>query len=438
MKKEADRRNQRGNACPKRSESARIAAMFDRPPSREWLSWLLVAAWSLVIFATIPLARAIQRSVREAFGEEAFLYAVLVAILAAFLATLRHLRALGRISPARGAWLVGVAAVYAGYAFTLRRAPVEAVHFLQYGVLGVLAFRALTHRMRDPGIYLAAALVGGIVGILDEAIQWLTPQRVWDLRDVWFNFFAASLIQLAIAAGIRPRLIAGTPTPRSVRLICRIAALATLLLTASLLNTPPRIAWYAERVPALGFLLERSDLMLEYGHLYEVPEIGRFRSRFSPAELERIDARRSAEAGRILAGSSDDDYQSFLERYTPISDPFLHEARVHLFRRDRYLITAERHLEDERWYRSDLTVGYRENRILERYFTETLRHSGRNLSPERRAHLAQQQYPEQSYESRVSEDLWTRIGERHVVAGSAATLLVLLGIHGAAGRRMRR
>jgi hypothetical protein len=412
--------------------------MFDRPPSREWLSWLLVATWSLVIFATIPLARTIQRAVRETVGEEAFLYVVLVAIVVTFLATFRHLRGLGRISPVRGAWLLGVAAVYAGYAFTLRRAPVEALHFLQYGVLGVLAFRALTHRMRDPGIYLAAALIGGIVGIIDEAIQWLTPRRVWDLRDIWFNFFAASLIQVAIAAGIRPSLIAGTLAPRSIRLICRMAALATLLLTASLLNTPPRIAWYAERIPALGFLLERSDVMLEYGYLYEAPEIGRFRSRLSPAELERLDAQRGAEAGRILSGSSDDDYQSFLERYTPINDPFLHEARIHLFRRDRYLITAERHREDEKWYRKDLTVGYRENRILERYFPETLRQSGRNLAPERRAYLAEQQYAKKSYESKVSQHLLTRIGERHVVVVAAATLLALLGIHGAAGRRMRR
>lgn len=411
--------------------------MFERPPSREWVSWLLVAAWSLVIFATIPLARAIQRSVRETVGEQAFLYVVLVAILAAFLAASRQLRGLGRIQPAQRAWLVGVLALYAGYAFTLRGNPVEAVHFLQYGVLGLLAFRALTHRVHDLGIYLAAALVGGIVGILDEAMQWLTPQRVWDLRDIWFNFFAASLIQVGIAAGIRPSLIAGTPTPRSVRLICRVAVLAALLLAASLLNTASRIAWYSERIPALGFLRQRSDVMLEYGHLYDAPEIGRFRSRFSPAELERIDAERGAEAGEILAGSSEDDYQSFLERYTPISDPFLHEARVHLFRRDRYLTTAEWHPEDEQWYRSDLTVGYRENLILQRFFTNTLRHSGRELTPERRAYLAAQQYPEKPYESKVSQELLTSIRERDVVAGSAAVLVALLGIHGAAGRRMR-
>ena len=39
--------------------------------------------------------------------------------------------------------------------------PEEAVHFIQYGALGVLLFRAFSHRMRDPMIYLAAALARG-------------------------------------------------------------------------------------------------------------------------------------------------------------------------------------------------------------------------------------------------------------------------------------
>ncbi len=402
----------------------------------KWVSWLVVALWSMVIFVTIPLARAIQRFVQKAWGEEVFLYAVLIAIIAAFGLTLGHQRGRGRISPERGGWLVGVAVLYLAYAFTLRHNPVEAIHFVEYGILGVLAFRALTHHMRDPGIYLAAALVGGIVGILDEAIQWAVPRRVWDLRDIWFNFFGASLIQVGIAGGIRPPLISGRPSPTSVRRICRIAALAVLLLGASLLNTPARIAWYSERIPGLGFLRESSGVMLEYGHLYSVPEIGLFRSRFSPVDLERIDAERGAEAGRTLARFPEDAYESFLDQYTPITDPFLHEARVHLFRRDRYLTTAEWHLDDERWYRSDLTVGYRENRILEKYFPNTLRHSGSTLSRERQAYLAEKQLAAKPYESRVSEDLVTGFGERHVVVGCVGVLLLLLAVHQAAGLRM--
>ncbi len=52
------------------------------------MSWLIVALWSMVIFVTIPLARAIQRFVQKAWGEEVFLYAVLITIIAAFGLTL--------------------------------------------------------------------------------------------------------------------------------------------------------------------------------------------------------------------------------------------------------------------------------------------------------------------------------------------------------------
>ncbi len=110
--------------------------------------------------------------------------------------------------------------------------------------------------------------------------------------------------------------------------------------------------------------------------------------------------------------------------------------RVHLFRRDRYLTTAEWHLDDEHWYRSDLTVGYREDRILEQYFPNTLRHSGNALPRERQAYLAEMQFADEPYESRVAQDLVTRIGERHIVAGWVGVLLLLLAVHHAAGLRM--
>ncbi len=410
--------------------------MFARPPDqREWVSWLGVVLWSLLIFATIPLARAIERVVVDAWGQQFFLYAVLIVIGAAAAATFRHLRRLGTISGMRGVLLGGVGLVFGGYTFSLRHNAVEAVHFVEYGVLGLLAYRALTHRMRDSGIYLAAGCVAGIVGILDEGIQWATPRRVWDVLDIWRNFFGAALVLVGIAAGIRPPLITDRPSPASIRLVCRFAAVATLLLGASLLNTPARIGWYSEKVPGLAFLRASSDVMLEYGHLYTDPEIGLFRSRFPPDELRRVDEERGAEVGPLLARYPESAYGDFLARYTPITDPFAHEARVHLFRRDRYLETATWYPDDEQHARSDLTVGFREHLILEKYFPSTLRHSGSALTPEQRADLAERQFADEPHESRVSESLVTELGEREIVLGWLGMLALLVAIHLSAGRR---
>ncbi len=408
--------------------------------ARERRDWLAVVAWSALVLATVPLARRIEGVVEGFFGERAFLVAVLAAVGAGLALVAWALRRIGHLSPGRIAWLVAVGSVYGACTWSLRHNPVEATHFVQYGVLGALAFRALAHRMRDSGVYLAATGVGGTMGMVDEGVQWVLPDRVWDLRDIGLNFFGAALVQVAIAAGVRPAGISGWPSAASVRQVCRIAGVALLLLGAFLLNTPPRIAWYAARVPGLGFLLDKSDLMLEFGHLYEVPEIGRFRSRFAPAELARVDAERGPQAGAALGRSDDADYARFLREHNPIRDPFLHEARVHLFRRDRYLETAERHRAagDLAWARRDWTVAWRENRILEDYFGHTLHHSGRALPEAERRRLAEEQRADRSYESRVSEGLITAVSERQLVAGWLGALAALFTIHRAAGRRQER
>ena len=109
------------------------------PPESERKSWLIVVAWSGVILATIPFAVTIQTSVDRRFGPTAFLVLVLVA---GALGTLAAGRALaGRGAPARAVgylWIAAVASVFGVATWSMRGNPEEAVHFVEYGVLGVL------------------------------------------------------------------------------------------------------------------------------------------------------------------------------------------------------------------------------------------------------------------------------------------------------------
>jgi len=408
--------------------------MFERTPrEQEWASWLWVVLWSGVIFALVPMARALEAVVVGSLGRIAFLYAVFASLALAAGLAVRHLRRGGRMPASQALALALVVTCYAGYVWHLRGSPVEALHFVEYGVLGLLAFRALSHRIQDPSVYVGAALIGGGVGIVDEAIQWATPDRVWDLRDMGFNFVGAGAIQVGIAAGLRPARISHPVTAASVRTVCAIAAVCVVLLAISLLNTPERISAYSGRLPGLAFLAERPDVMIEYGYLYDDPEIGRFRSRFGPSELGPLDAARGESAGRILAAFTGD-AEAFLVRYTTIRDPFLHEVRVHLFRRDRYLENAASRREGSNKWQSLLTVAHRENRILEKYFPVTLRHSQASLGAAERRRLETQQNGDEAYESRVSEGLRTGFRERHVLAGAAGLLLALWGIARGADR----
>ncbi len=61
--------------------------------------------------------------------------------------------------------LSAVGGLFTCLIWSLRANPEEAFHFVQYGVLSILLFRAFSHRLRDPSIYLAAALAGAALGI---------------------------------------------------------------------------------------------------------------------------------------------------------------------------------------------------------------------------------------------------------------------------------
>ena len=406
--------------------------MFVNPPlEKPWKSWLYVAMWSVAIFVTIPLARSIQRFVYQHWGREIFSYFVLGIIVLGLVAGLICIKRIRSLLFRDSFWLLAVAIIFSCYTLKLGQGnPEEAVHFIQYGILGILLFRALSHRIHDPAIYPAAAIIGCIIGIVDEVIHWMTPERYWGIKDIWLNLFGVTLVQIAIAWGIRPGFIRRKASRDNLCLVIRLTIGVVVLFGMCLLNTPARIAWYAERVPGLAFLKENESVMLEYGVLHKDPEIGVFRSRLSPEELEASDRDRAEEAAAILDRyQSRDDYLTFLRKYSPMSDPFLHEARVHLFTRDQYYERSREFLEKPEEYKRHLTIAFRENQILEKYFSSTLNRSAYVWGPEERSLSSLYVNQDMAYESRVSIDLVTRFSELQVALFIAGVLFGLAGLH---------
>jgi hypothetical protein len=351
-----------------------------------------------------------------------------VGILLALGSSIFYLRRLRAASRSSYFWLFATAAVFVGYTIHLRKSPEEAVHFLQYGLLGVLTYRALANRLHDVSIYFAAAIICGIIGMLDEIIQWLTPARYWGLHDVWINFLAGSLVQIGIAKGLTPSIIRGLPSRRNFRVLCRLGMAAVVLLGFSVLNTPELIGWYADRFPRIGFLKTNRSVMAEYGHLYIDPDIGRFRSRFSPSELRQSDRVRAKEAAEILDRyQSRDEYKEFLKIYTPVTDPFVHEARVHLFRRDIHFRISKKRMDNQegnqKAYSLHLTIAFRQNQIMEKFFRNTLHHSAYVWSAEKLALAKKHLMHDKKYESRVSINLITRVSKGQV--GSFFVFLII-------------
>ena len=277
--------------------------MINSPPQeKQWLSWLYVVVWTLIIYVTIPLARAIQQFVSQEWSRDLFTYVVLAITVCGICGCSDYMSAdISRLSRSNYFWLIIIAGFFCGYTIKLgQRNPEEAIHFVQYGVLGILVYRAWSHRLHDTSIYFAAAITCGAIGAIDEFIQWLTPRRVWGFDDIGLNFFSSALVQIAIAKGLQPQFITRRPSRANLRFVCRLAIAALAILGASLLTTPPRIAWIADRIGWLEFLKYHDSVLLEYGYLYEDPDIGVFRSRFAPRELKQIDRKRAVAAAEIL------------------------------------------------------------------------------------------------------------------------------------------
>lgn len=395
-------------------------------PTRAPRDWSLLGACAALVIATIPLTRSLTTALEDSFGGGVFLVLTIAGLLALGGLALRSVRG---ATPRASAWILGTLGVLTAYALSLYSNAIEALHLLEYAGISILAFRALSHRSRDITVHGSAVLLCGLLAALDEAVQWLTPSRVWDLRDIGFDTLAAAIAQLPIAFGIQPSWIERRATRNGIHRFCRLGFGTFFFLTVCMAATPPRLAALADQIPGFALLSDHPDVMLEYGKLHTLKNGTRFRSRFAIAELISLDRSGAVEGGEILERWRDDDrYSEFLATYTPIGEPFLHEMRVHLFRRDRYLETAERHREARpRRFLGDRAIALREQEILEAGFANTMRAANWDLSPSERESLDAEEHPVAGYTSRVSENLITEWSETQVLALPTALTLALLG-----------
>ena len=76
----------------------------------------------------------------------------------------------------------------------------ERLHFIEYGILGILCFHAMDARcpIRRRAVY--AVAVAFTIGFFDEVIQGFLAVRYYDIRDIAINGLAAGL---PLCAGAR-------------------------------------------------------------------------------------------------------------------------------------------------------------------------------------------------------------------------------------------
>lgn len=203
------------------------------PPGLSRRRWAILLAYSLLILGTLSLVRAARDELTARLGQRGFdwcvwgLFALAAAALFSWAIRQRALR-----SPRRLVALALACGVYAVMILRLEVA-VERIHYLEYGLVAVLALRAFEVRTPDAAAYVLACLYVMALGLLDETIQWILPTRVGEFRDVAINLSAGALGLAPVAAArehpfVRP---SGTSWARAMRWAAGIMAQTAVFLT---------------------------------------------------------------------------------------------------------------------------------------------------------------------------------------------------------------
>jgi hypothetical protein len=398
--------------------------------------WLAVALWIGLIFVSIPLVRNLREEIIKIIPARAIGYAVMVVVVIVVAAALAHLkRSRAQVGVSDVAWLSGVSIVVIWWTWRLMGAPEEAVHFLEYGVLGILLYRALDHRVADWTVFVAATLAGTVVGTVDEIVQWLVPNRIFDFRDIVLNSGAVALSQVVTwRMTTRP---SARVSRSSRRILCRLGAAQVLLLTFCLAATPQRVTRLAEVLPMPERIASGADVICEYGYRHAVDRRTVFRSRLDLEQLADQDRTRAFEvSGDLEARRGTENLSN--PAVSPVVDPFGYEIRIHLFSRNRNLHKARETAPGSPGHRRFMTAAWRENLILENAFGQTLELSPYAWEAGRRAEVEAAQDPEEIFVSRVGAHLITGVKEGLLLAIMLVLAAVLVACDLLAATRIRR
>lgn len=101
-----------------------------------------------------------------------------------------------KVRPSKTELVVWLGFATVGVMFIFRLGAPERSHLMEYGILAIFIYKALTERYTTKGLIfpaLLAFILTSFSGALDEGIQFFMPNRFFDPQDMLFNCLAALL-----------------------------------------------------------------------------------------------------------------------------------------------------------------------------------------------------------------------------------------------------
>ncbi len=168
--------------------------------------WSLIACYVTLIYSTLYIMRPILNFLKMTLKgylnlSVGIMFLIILSLVLAHIISNRE-----RYSVSQYLWFSFISCLY-GLVIYILELPEEQVHYIEYGVLSALIYLALTHDINNVSIYIFSSIIVFVFGAIDEGIQWLLPNRVFDIRDIIMNGTAGILVQLLIAMVISKRKV---------------------------------------------------------------------------------------------------------------------------------------------------------------------------------------------------------------------------------------
>ncbi len=205
--------------------------------------WNYVVLYVGVIYLTSYLVPFVTAALSQLGLAWVIRYCPVIAIVIAVgFAGYRLLRVPSRRSVPVLFFLGALGAGYGLFIHLLSDFPVERIHLLEYGVLSWLLLRVLETRYGPVRTTAYVISLVFIVGLMDELLQGLLPNRYYDARDVGINLCSGVLGLGLLYVGRR-----SMPSPRSQGVA---------------LSCPPAGAWSVDLACAASTLVALAGILL--------------------------------------------------------------------------------------------------------------------------------------------------------------------------------
>lgn len=230
------------------------------------LYWSLSLLCSFIIFLVVPFTRTLEQFISNTIGGIFFTWIALIGIIFGFvvLGWLAH-KTRQQWEKKQYYWIFIVFLLYLSITIYLSlRSPEEAIHLIEYSLLTFLLFKALTLQNQDKMVIGSTINLVFLVGTLDEFLQWITPERFWDFRDVAINF-ASGCLCLAALAPFYFKDLNQKATHQSIKLLVWTTSINLVLIGLVFSNTPSMIQGYTAIFEQLEWLQREEQMVSDFG-----------------------------------------------------------------------------------------------------------------------------------------------------------------------------